>query len=195
MTKERKLKMKKIISVFILLCLVFGSAPIKLFANSTRQDELQKEGQTEYTDTAFSQCESMTDSLQDLELIEPVTETQIHQYHFDESSKSFLEQITAETLDLQGYIAVSSGQKTIPLNRFFAETTASRFDILEIAHQNDVITEEEKIEAYCTLLEEKIGNKMRCLHGVMTTLHRYALSDSPSQTLVNRIDAIFPIPL
>ena len=126
------------------------------------------------TDTVFSQNQSFEQA----------------SIHFNETSETFLQKITSDTLSIDGY-ATNENSQSISLTDYFTQNKASRFDIVDIAFQDNLITETEKIEAYCSLYENWQFENITCLHKVITTLSQYQLSENTSNETNERIQSIF----
>lgn len=126
------------------------------------------------TDTIFSQNQSFSQV----------------SIHFNETSESFLQKITSDNLSIDGYTANENNQ-SISLTDYFTQNQASRFDIVDMAYQNNLITETEKIETYCNLYENRQFENMTCLHKVITTLSQYQLSENTSDESKERIQSVF----
>ncbi len=109
---------------------------------------------------------------------------------FNETSETFLQKINSDTLAINGYVSEENRQ-SVSLTDYFTQNKASRFDIVDIAYKNNLITEIEKIEVYCSLYENRQFENMTCLHKVITTLSQYQLSENTSNECKERIQSVF----
>ncbi|MBR6768622.1 MAG: hypothetical protein IKM34_03950 [Clostridia bacterium] len=195
--------MKKLLSILLIGSLLCSIPCLQIFASATAKETYQltetpKESpQIINADQNHVTCLENTPSLEQYESSSPIDTIFLQQQsigktsiHFNETSDTFIQKITSDNLSIDGYTANENSQ-SISLTDYFTQNQASRFDIVDIAYQNNLITETEKIEAYCNLYENKQFENTPCLHGVVVTLSQYRLSENASEGIKERIDKLF----
>lgn len=195
--------MRKILSLLLICTLIFSFPIMKIFAYDNTDSILDPSS----SDTTASTCvqELKQDNVISAETDGPlVSDDQLDDtssadtwetkfFSFQETSVSFMSKIASDTMSLCGTVVDENGN-SMDLSEFFSVNQISRFDIVDIAHENKILSETEKIDAYCSLLEKKKYENSGCIHDVITALSCYAWSERAPVETKKRIESIFSLP-
>ena len=99
--------------------------------------------------------------------------------------------ISQEAFSLEGSLV--KGNKVMPLNESYDFSTMSRFAIADWAYQNDLISEAQKIEGYCDLLENQIFENVVCLDSFYSEIENYANTNLISASLDEKISSVLDV--
>ena len=114
-------------------------------------------------------------------------------FHFSDDSNAILEKIANNDFSIAGFVTNTLGE-TISLSTYFENACASRFEIIDIAYSDGILSEEEKIEGYCRIYENYLFENITCLNGIIAQLHEYCSRNDISANLIARIEKIIDTP-
>ncbi|MBQ8441145.1 MAG: hypothetical protein IJX19_10825 [Clostridia bacterium] len=110
----------------------------------------------------------------------------------DISSDDFLSRLVSqETFSLEGIVAMEN--LSMEVNDYYNFSTMSRFEIADWAYQNDLISEAQKIEGYCDLLENQIFENVVCLDPIYSEIENYANNNLMSVSLNEKISSVLEV--
>lgn len=197
--------MKKFISLVLIFTLLCSFTCIGVFAN----DVVQRNNNnfTEYVENVEIDNQAVHEHGAECEEIMPtqvndpkfIPESALQKagkkdfgdvtFNFNESALSFSEKIIKNNYDLDGNV-VSEDDTTKDISTYFEEKQASRFDIIDVAHENNIISEYEKISSYCEVYELGYFENVDCLHEVVVELYDYFLHDNTPDYVKNEIASV-----
>lgn len=194
--------MKKLLSILLIGTLLASLPCLQAFATSSVAEQSSSTEMGNETPSG-NQCNDFTvldESLSNFEHCDSIqsTDTIFSQnqsfstvsVHFNETSETFLQKITSDIFTIDGNVS-EENEEIVSLTDYFAQKKVSRFDIVEIAYQNNLITENEKIETYCKLIENQQFENASCLHSVILMLLQYQSSETSLKETNQRIEQIF----
>lgn len=201
--------MKKAITLLLVLSLLCGFTCIEVFATDTMQSK--DNTVTEYVENIDadkqavhehgSECEVILPDQANYRETLPSTVIQLAEskdfsdvtFEFDESASSFVEKITDSNCELEGNV-VTERDTEKDITAYFAEKQAIRFDIIDLAYQNDIISEYERISTYCEVYELGYYENVDCLHKIVLELCEYYYSDATPDYVKSEISNILMPP-
>ena len=203
--------MKKFISLILTGALLLSLACIDIFAVDTDPHQKNTNTITEYIDDTEINKQAVREHGSECEIIIPertycpgydsenVLETKNAKnfcnvtFAFAESSSTFAKKITSDDYNFEGNVT-DDFNETRDISDYFNEKMASRFDIIDIALENNIISENEKIINYCEVYELGLFENVDCLHDVVLELYDYYLRDETPAYVKDKIaDILQPI--
>jgi len=110
-----------------------------------------------------------------------------------DSKESIISSVTSATpFEIDGTISDNGIQ--YDLNDFYDFSRTSRYHIVDWAYEAGLITEAEKIEAFCDLINDRNFENIDCLEGVIDTIQCYQNSELFSDELGNKINIVLSKP-
>ena len=96
--------------------------------------------------------------------------------------------VSKEKFSLDGSLV--NGNQVKDLNDCYDFASMSRFEIADWAYQSDLISEAQKIESYCDLIESRIFENAVCLDSFYSEIEAYANKNLISASLNEKIAAV-----
>ncbi len=93
-----------------------------------------------------------------------------------------------DVFSMDGIIVTDSGNYVI--TDYYDFSVTSKYEIAEWAYENDLISEEEKIDCYCDLVIKRNFDNIECLTGVFYEIQRYREESNISFELETKIDKL-----
>lgn len=186
--------MKKLIALMLICALLLSLSCIDIFAADTGSQQKITNTNAEYVEDTATDKQAVHEHGSECEIILPNQENYLESslesiletmdakdfsnatFVFSESSASFSEKITKSYYDLDGNVIYDT-EETKEISDYFDEKQASRFDIIDIAYKNDIISENEKIINYCEVYELGFFENVDCLHEIVVELYDYYLRE------------------
>ena len=110
-----------------------------------------------------------------------------------DSKESILSSITSTNpFEIEG--TISDNEIQYDLNDFYDFSSTSQYHIVDWAYRAGLITEAEKIEAFCELITNRNFENIECLEGVIDTIQCYQNSVLLSDELENKINIVLSKP-
>ncbi len=105
------------------------------------------------------------------------------------SKQEILEALqSSETFSVEGTIDLGYGRTNI--NDYYDFSTLSKFEIADWAYENKLISEEEKIDSYCELIDQNNFNNIKCLNGVIEEIIQYRDTHTISVEFTDKIEKV-----
>ena len=97
-----------------------------------------------------------------------------------------------DEFNIDGYITIDD--ETVSITEYLNDSKASRFDAINLIYGEGLISEEEKIEYYCQLFNNKNFENEECLFSMGMILQEYYDRDNISEELKNLIEQVMAPP-
>lgn len=108
------------------------------------------------------------------------------------SSDEFLSRlVSSESFSLEGLLIEGKQVTNFDNNSDFS--TMSRFEIADWAYQSNLISEAQKIEGYCDLLENRVFENVVCLDSIYSEIENYANNNLMSASLNEKISSVLEV--
>lgn len=111
-----------------------------------------------------------------------------HVISVKDTSEEIQEALLAETFSLDGTVLLKGKKENI--NEFYDFASYSRYEIAEWAHAKELISEEEKIEVFCDLINARNFENVNCLEWVNGEITDYLWTNEVSSPLDEKIQSV-----
>lgn len=96
--------------------------------------------------------------------------------------------ISSDSFSLEDYF--SEKNQVAEVDNYTDFSTMSRFEIADWAYQNNLISEAQKIESYCDLIENRTFEYVVCLDSIYSEIENYANTNLMSASLNGKISSV-----